>query len=119
MNATGPVGMTTLGGLLDLCREVTGGDAEWVPVPEADLLDAGVEPRTHLPLWLPAELARTAWDVDTTRARALGLPSRPLAQTVADTWAWQQGDRRPVYSPHGLPRPGLPAELEAALLGPR
>src|SRR5215217_4586385 len=76
VNATGPVGMATLGGLLELCREVTGGDAEWVPVPEADLLAAGVEPWLHLPLWLPAEMARTAWEVDTTRARELGLPSR-------------------------------------------
>jgi 2'-hydroxyisoflavone reductase len=84
VNATGRTGMTTLGGLLDLCWEVTGGDAEWVPVPEADLLAAGVEPWLHLPLWLPAETARTAWDVDTTRARELGLPSRPLAQTVAE-----------------------------------
>src|SRR4051794_7552648 len=41
VNAKGPVGMTTFGGLLETCREVTGGDAEWVPVPEADLLAAG------------------------------------------------------------------------------
>lgn len=119
VNATGPVGMTTLGGLLDLCREVTGGDAEWVPVPEADLLAAGVEPWLHLPLWLPAELARTAWDVDTSRARQLGLPGRPLAGTVADTWAWLQGVDELPPPPHGLPRPGLPAELEAALLAGR
>ena len=119
VNATGPVGMTTLGGLLDLCRDVTGGDAEWVPVPEADLLAAGVEPWLHLPLWLPAELARTAWDVDTSRARQLGLPGRPLAGTVADTWAWLQGVDELPPPPHGLPRPGLPAELEAALLAGR
>ena len=60
VNATGPAGMTTYGGLLDLCREVTGSDAEWVPVPEAELLDAGVQPWVHLPLWLPAEDAATA-----------------------------------------------------------
>src|SRR3954468_4398091 len=41
VNATGPAGMTTLGGLLDVCRDVTGGDAEWVRVPAADLLAAG------------------------------------------------------------------------------
>ena len=116
VNATGPVGMATLGGLLELCREVTGGDAEWVPVPEADLLTAGVEPWLHLPLWLPAEMARTAWDVDTTRARELGLPSRPLAGTVADTWVWLRGVEELPPPPHGLPRPGLPEDLEAALL---
>jgi hypothetical protein len=48
-------------------------------VPEADLLAAGVEPWLHLPLWLPAELARTAWDVDTTGRGSSGLPGRPLA----------------------------------------
>lgn len=116
VNATGPAGMSTLGGLLDLCREVTGGDAQWVSVPEADLLAAGVEPWLHLPLWLPAELARTAWDVPTGRARQMGLPSRPLTGTVADTWAWLQGVEELPAPPHGLPRPGLPEDLEAALL---
>jgi nucleoside-diphosphate-sugar epimerase len=116
VNATGPTGMTTLGGLLEMCREVTGSDAEWVPVPEAELEAAGVEPWQHLPLWLPSETARTAWDVDTGRARELGLPSRPLRDSVADTWAWQQTDRRPFRSRFGTPRPGLPEDLEATLL---
>jgi 2'-hydroxyisoflavone reductase len=115
VNVTGPAGMTTLGGLLELCREVTGGDAEWVPVPEEELLAAGVEPWVHLPLWLPADVARTAWDVDTSRARALGLPSRPLAESVGDTWAWQRTHERPPV-PAGRPQPGLPPELEATLL---
>jgi 2'-hydroxyisoflavone reductase len=116
VNATGPNGMTTLRGLLDLCREVTGSSAEFVPVPEETLLEAGVEPWQHLPFWLPAEDARTAWDVDTTRARELGLPSRPLRETVADTWIWLQTAERPFFSRYGLPRPGLPEELEARLL---
>ncbi|HJX44955.1 MAG TPA: epimerase, partial [Geodermatophilus sp.] len=103
-------------GLLETCREVTGGDVEWVRVPEADLGAAGVQPWVHLPLWLPRETARTAWDVDTSRARELGLAGRPLVESVADTWAWQQTDTRPRYSPLGLPAPGLPADLEAALL---
>jgi nucleoside-diphosphate-sugar epimerase len=119
VNATGPLGMTTLRGLLETCREVTGGDAEWAPVPEQELLDAGVEPWTHLPFWLPADVARTAWDVDTARARELGLPSRPLRETVADTWAWQQTAERTFFSRMGLPRPGLPGELEAKLLADR
>jgi nucleoside-diphosphate-sugar epimerase len=116
VNATGPAGMTTLGGLLETCRQVTGGTADWAPVPEEDLLAAGVQPWIHLPLWLPIPEARTAWDVDTTRARRLGLPVRPLIETVRDTWAWQQTDRRPFDSPNGLPRPGLPADLEVRLL---
>lgn len=116
VNATGPAGMTTFAGLLEPCREVTGGEAHWAPVPDEELLAAGVEPWLHLPLWLPAADARAAWDVDTTRARELGLPSRPLGETVADTWAWLRTGTRERYSPMGLPEPGLPAELEARLL---
>lgn len=117
VNATGPAGMTTLGGLLDLCREVTGSDAEWVPIPEEELLAAGVEPWVHLPLWLPADIAGPGWDVDTTRARELGLPSRPLRESVADTWAWQQANERPPVPPGShRSEPGLPEELERKLL---
>ncbi|MCZ2810142.1 NAD-dependent epimerase/dehydratase family protein [Modestobacter sp. VKM Ac-2979] len=115
VNATGPAGMTTFGGLLDTCREVTGGEAEWVPVPEADLLSAGVQEWTHLPLWLAAGTARTAWDVDTTRARELGLPTRPVRDSVADTWAWMQTGDRPQL-PAGRELPGLPPDLEQRLL---
>ena len=118
VNATGPAGMTTLGGLLEICREVTGGDAEWVPVPEEELLAAGVQEWVHLPLWLQQEVARTAWDVDTTRARELGLTTRPLRDTVADTWAWMQTSGRPAPAAH-RPTPGLPPELEATLLAAR
>ena len=117
VNATGPAGMTTLGGLLDLCRDVTGSDAEWMPVSEEELLAAGVEPWVHLPLWLPADVAATAWDVDTTRARELGLPSRPLAESVADTWEWQRShDRPPLPAGRHRSEPGLPQELEKRLL---
>jgi len=120
VSATGPTGMTTLGGVLETCREVTGSDAEWVPVAEADLLAAGVEEWVHLPLWLQAEGARTAWDVDTTKARNLGLHHRPLAESVADTWAWLRTAGRPPLPPGGHRRePGLPADLEARLLATR
>ena len=108
VNTTGPAGMTTLGGLLDLCREVTGGDAEWVPVPEADLL-GGRRRRSGCTCRCGCRRRRPApaWDVDTTRARELGLPSRPLRESVADTWAWQRAHDRPPPPPH-RPEPGLP-----------
>ena len=120
VNATGPTGVTTLGGLLQACREVTGSGAEWVPVPEADLLAAGVEEWVHLPLWLQVGEARTTWDVDTTRAREQGLPARPLVDSVADTWEWLQASGRPPLPPGGHRRePGLPPDLEARLLAAR
>jgi 2'-hydroxyisoflavone reductase len=113
VTATGPAGMATLGGMLRTCQDVVAADggraAALVPVPEADLLAAGVEPWRDLPFWLPADVATTAWQVDTTRARSLGLPSRPLAATLADTWAWM-GEA-------GLDHPTLPGRLDAARYG--
>jgi nucleoside-diphosphate-sugar epimerase len=118
VNATGPVGMTTLGGLLEICRAVTGSDAEWIAVPEAELLAFDVEEWVHLPLWMRQETARTAWDVDTTKAQELGLTTRPLEKTVADTWAWMRTTERPPLPAH-RPAPGLPPELEERLLATR
>jgi len=115
VNTTGPAGMTTYRGLLATCREVTGSDAEWVPVSDEELVAAGVQEWAHLPMWLLADEARTAWDVDTARARELGLPSRPLRESVADTWTWMQVSSRPDPPP-GRELPGLPPELEARLL---
>lgn len=84
-----------------------------MPLPEEQLLAAEVQP--WVPLWLPREMARTAWDVDTTRARQLGLPGRPLLESVVDTWAWMEASERPD-PPADPPEPGLPPELEARLL---
>lgn len=93
-NATGPHGMTTLGGLLETCREVVtaagGRAAVLVPVPEAELLAAEVTPWVDLPFWLPREVAGTAWQVGTDRVHAEGLVHRPLAESLADTWAWMR-----------------------------
>ncbi len=123
VNATGPAGMTTLGGLLATCLDVVGSDAELVPVPDEELLAAGVEEWAQLPFWTRASTAATLWDVSTDRARALGLASRPVRESVADTWAWLRArgaPPRPAAGPaSGSPRPGLPAELEQRLLAAR
>ena len=75
------------GALLDTCRATLHADATFEWVDEDFLLAQSVTPYTELPLWLPAEDA--AHDaVDCTRARAAGLTSRPLADTVRDTVAW-------------------------------
>ncbi|WP_225752877.1 NAD-dependent epimerase/dehydratase family protein [Actinotalea sp. Marseille-Q4924] len=108
VNATGPVGMTTYGGMLAACRDavVASGApaAELVPVPPARLLEAGVEPWTDLPFWLPDDVAATAWQVGTARARELGLPSRPIEDTVRDTWRW--------LATAGLEQPPVPDRVD-------
>jgi hypothetical protein len=69
---------------------------------------------------MPADVARTLWQVDTSSARAAGLPSRPVEESVRDLWAWLR--ERPVsadVSGSGRTRPavGLPADVERTLLG--
>lgn len=81
----------------------------------AEDLDAGVQPWGHLPVWLPEEFAATAWQVGTDRARQLGLRTRPIDETVRDTWRWlRKLPEVPVKE--GVPRPGLPPEVERELL---
>jgi nucleoside-diphosphate-sugar epimerase len=118
VTATGPYGMTTYGGLLRTCQEAvsaTGGPAsELVPVTEKTLMEAGVQPWRHLPFWLPEEVARTAWQIETATARRLGLPSRPIEATVADTWEWMRQAGTAAYQAGQAH--GLPPELERSLL---
>lgn len=66
---------------------MTGADAELVWVPDRFLLDQEVRPWTELPLWRP-DLPEYAgvWAVETARAEAAGLRTRPVRDTVRDTW---------------------------------
>jgi len=58
------------------------------------------------------------WQIGTSRAREAGLRCRPVAETVADVWAWLRdggeatlGDWQADYRPRGLD-----PERERALL---
>jgi 2'-hydroxyisoflavone reductase len=112
-NATGPEYRLTMGQLLDACRAVSGSDAQISWVSERFLLDAGVQPWSELPLWVPAEDPSNAgFDaIDCSRAIAAGLRFRPLADTIRDTLAWAA--TRPAD--HAW-RAGLAREREAELL---
>jgi 2'-hydroxyisoflavone reductase len=84
-NVAAPMGGETFGGMLRACAEVTGSDAEFVWVPDAELLAQGVRQWSEMPLW------RTfpgVWQVNPGAAIEAGLSCRPMAATVADTWAW-------------------------------
>ncbi len=89
-NVTAPIGRETFGGMLAACADVTGSAAEFVWVPDQQLLTYGVRQWSQMPLW------RTfpgVWQVDSAAARAHGLACRPLAATVLGTWSWMQASR--------------------------
>jgi 2'-hydroxyisoflavone reductase len=74
--------------LLDECRRVTQSDAEFVWVPSDKLLAAGVEEWMGLPLWIASPDFQAVSRVVVAKALGAGLTFRPLAETIADTLAW-------------------------------
>jgi len=113
MNATGSIGATlTLRDLLEgaLAAAPNGGTLEWRD--EAWLLKHGVVPWSELPLWLPLEGHEGFSKVDCSRAAAAGLTTRPLADTLASTLAW---DRTRTVADDEM-RAGMKRAREAELL---
>ena len=103
-NATGPVGEgCSWRRLLDTCAAAAAErgalPATLVPIDEGFLVEHGVQPWTELPLWIPSSDATMAGfaRVGLQRARANGLQTRPLRDTVAavlDEHLPGTGDRR-------------------------
>ncbi|MDT0405860.1 NAD-dependent epimerase/dehydratase family protein [Streptomyces edwardsiae] len=118
-NLMSPQGHTTMGELLDACVRVTGGTAElrWT-APEV-ILGAGIEPWTQLPVWVPpgTDLHDALHSADVSRAVATGLRCRPVAETVADTWAWLRGIGGTAPQRPDRTVKGLDPEVEAKVLG--
>jgi 2'-hydroxyisoflavone reductase len=118
-NAVGPEGVLTMGELLETCRSVSGSDARIVWVPEDELLGAGVEPWSELPLWIPESDGEMGGFLafDASAAIAHGLRFRPLAATVADTLSWDRVRTSVLRKDVGVDigPVGLSAEREAQL----
>jgi 2'-hydroxyisoflavone reductase len=80
---TGPYNVTgvptTMGDFLHTCGP---GDFVWTPT--TWLLEQGVDPWMGVPMWLAAPGWSAANRVDTSRAFAAGLVTRPPAQTIRD-----------------------------------
>jgi 2'-hydroxyisoflavone reductase len=116
-NAVGPRSMLTMGQVLEDCTAVTEGCARFIWVSDEDLLAAGVQPWTELPLWVPERDSRVGGMLlaDNRRAVAAGLTFRPLADTIRATLEW---DRREGAAGHDLPIRVTPIapEREAKLL---
>ena len=98
-NATGDA--VTFEQLLEECRRVSG-DAELVWVPPERLVDAGVGEWMELPLWSVAPQYAAMHRTDVTRAKRAGLRFRPLAETIADTLAWDAVRETPRAEGVGL-----------------
>ena len=113
-------GHATMATLLETCVEVAGGgDAELRWLAPSEVLRAGIDPWTELPIWIPPEDEFAAMhDANVERAHAAGLRCRALRETVADTWAWMSALEGPPPLRAGLSAPGLAPERErAALVG--
>jgi nucleoside-diphosphate-sugar epimerase len=111
-NATGET--TPLPDHLTIARAVAGHTGPVVPVDQDWLLAHDVEPwmgERSLPLWLPLPDYAGFSARDSSAARAAGLVTRPLADTLADTLAWEltAGADRPRLA-------GLTADEERRLL---
>ncbi|WP_425245191.1 NAD-dependent epimerase/dehydratase family protein [Streptomyces sp. NEAU-NA10] len=117
-NLMSPQGHATMGEFLDACVRVTGAAAELRWTEPRVILDAGVEPWTQLPVWVPpgSDMHDALHSADVSRAVATGLTCRPVEETVADTWAWLQavGGTAPQRPDRTLK--GLDPEVEAKVL---
>jgi 2'-hydroxyisoflavone reductase len=87
-NVHGPEQPLTFEGLLRICRQVTGSDAEFTWAEPEFLLEQKVEPWSDLPLWLPGEETAGFMQRSMQKALGQGLVLRPAADTVRDTLAW-------------------------------
>ncbi|KAJ2980297.1 hypothetical protein NQ176_g2727 [Zarea fungicola] len=118
-NIAGEAGATTMGELLEMARQITGGGSELVWTDSKRIMDAGVVPFMDLPLWLDpkSDMYRAIYCCDATKAKGAGLVCRPVEETVRDTWDWMQGETGSRPAPNGVRVGGLSKEKESILLG--
>jgi 2'-hydroxyisoflavone reductase len=95
---------TTIGELLETCRQVAGADARLVWVDSGHLLEHEVGEWMELPLWIADPAYAGMLSVPVEPAFAAGLRTRPLEETVADTLAWLRSGDAPEAPPAGLDR---------------
>jgi len=113
---TGP-GTETFADMLEACVSETGSGATLRWADDAFLLAHKVEEWTGLPLWAPEVSESPAvWDVQSDRALEAGLVTRPIAETVRDTWAWLKDADDLTDDDGKINGHGIAAEAEAAVL---
>jgi 2'-hydroxyisoflavone reductase len=95
-NATGPT--TGLADVLATAARVAGSSAEPLPVAREVLAELGIGAwmgPASLPLWIDDVEWRGFATLDTSRARAAGLVTRPLEETLRDTLAFEETRTEP------------------------
>ncbi|MDP9796586.1 nucleoside-diphosphate-sugar epimerase [Catenuloplanes nepalensis] len=116
-NLVSPPGHATMSSLLAACIAATGSTASLRWAEPSAILDAGVQPWTDLPIWMPpGEMHDAMHTSDVSRALATGLRCRPIWKTVADTWAWLQAIGGVAPQRPDRPAVGLAPDAEAAIL---
>jgi 2'-hydroxyisoflavone reductase len=111
-------GEATMGSLLEACLDVAGApSARLTWVDPAVVAEAGIEPWSELPVWLPPDHEfRGLHAADVERAYAAGLRPRPLEDTVRDTWRWLESTGFAPPQRADRPSPGVDPAKEAAAL---
>jgi 2'-hydroxyisoflavone reductase len=100
-NAVGSELTLTMKQFLDQCLELSQSCAQLDWLTDEQVLGAGIEAWTELPLWV-AESDIEAGGIfyaDNRRAIAQGLKFRPLAQTIKDTRDWSRATGQVKESP--------------------
>ncbi len=100
-NASGPKLRMSMAQMLQTIMKGVQGAAQLTWIPEDYLLDAGVQPWTGIPLWLPESL-NALLEVSIQAALDHGLNFRPLADTAADTLAWDHSRGTSIVNAFGL-----------------
>ena len=77
-----------MGEVLEAAVGATGSGAELVWVPDERLQAAGVRAVDRAAAVAAGGEFPGTWEIGTERAQAAGLRCRPIAETVADVWAW-------------------------------
>lgn len=116
-NAVGPAARLTMGEVLEACREITPGAARLTWVPDANLVAAGVNAWTEMPLWIPENDPGYGGMLlgSNEGAVAAGLRFRPIAETIRATLAWDVREGGPRSEPPLRVIP-ISREREAAIL---
>src|SRR5690625_2740682 len=108
-NAVSEADRFSFADMVDAARELAREPGELTWVSERFLLEREVGPFVELPLWIPGGAINLS-RIDTRRAHAAGLVTRPIGDTVAAALAWYKDPGR-----HEL-RAGLTPARERELL---